>query len=143
MMWIRIVILIYLSMLGFWDYRERKVPLWLLTIGGVAACSAGIYRCAQGELRWSELLLGMIPGVFLLLTARFSEKAGYADGLVLTELGVCLGYREVMLLFGFSLLLLSVCSIVLLLLRKVHRNTKMPYLSFLAVIFLVRQFGGG
>lgn len=142
-MWIRIVILIYLSILGVWDYRQRKVPVWLLATGAAAALGAGIYRCVQGELGWMEPLFGVIPGVFLLLMARFSGKAGYADGLVLTELGICLGYREVTLLFGFSLLLLSVCSIVLLLLRRVHKNSKMPYLSFLAVIFLVRQFGGG
>lgn len=137
------MIFIYLAVLGVWDYRERKVPLWLLTMGGAAAFGTGIHRYIQGEMQWTELLLGVIPGVFLLLLARFSKKAGYADGLVLTELGVCLGYREVMLLFGFSLLLLSVCAIVLLLLRKVHRNTKMPYLTFLAVVFLMRQLGGG
>lgn len=142
-MWIKIVILIYLTVLGVWDCQERKVPLGLLIIGGAAAFSAGIYRCTQGQLWWMESLFGVIPGVFLLLVARLSGKAGYADGLVLIELGVCMGFREAILLFGFSLLLLSVCSMVLLLLRKVHKNTKMPYLSFLAVIFLVRQFGGG
>ncbi len=141
-MWIKIIILIYLLILGVWDYRKRKVPLWLLIIGGAAAVGAGIYRCIEGELQWTELMFGAIPGVCLLLAARMTGKAGYADGLVLTQLGICLEYREVILLFAFSLLLLSVCSIVLLLFRKVHKNTKMPYLSFLAIIFLARQLGG-
>lgn len=134
-----LVVLIYLTILGIQDYREGSVSVLWLAAGVGILTGLGIYRCVQGELLWTEMLLGIIPGAFLLAIAGLSGKAGYADGVVLIELGVCLGYREIMLLFGFSLLLLSAVSILLLFLRKVRKNTKLPYLPFLAIVFILRQ----
>ncbi len=129
--------------LGIWDYRKRQVPLLWLLVGTIILFSTGIYRGAQGELQWIEVITGAIPGVVLFLVAWWSGKAGYADGIVLAGLGSCLGYRETWLLFCFSLFLISLCSIGLILFRKVHRDTQMPYLSFLAITFLIRQLCGG
>lgn len=134
-----LVVLIYLIILGIQDYREGSVSVMWLAAGAGILAGLGINRCIQGELLWMEVLLGIIPGAFLLAIAGLSGKAGYADGVVLIELGVCLGYREIMLLFGFSLLLLSMVSVLLLFLRKVRRNTKLPYLPFLAIVFILRQ----
>lgn len=138
-MWMTLVILIYLVILGIKDYVDRKIPLLWLVVGAFVLTGMGIYSCVQGKILWTDMLLGLMPGVLLLVIAWLSGKAGYADGVVLIELGVCLGYRESVLLFGFSLLLLSVVSVTLLFLRKVRKDTKMPYLPFLAVIFLLRQ----
>lgn len=134
-----LVVLIYLTILGIQDYREGSVSVLWLAAGVGILTGLGIYRCVQGELLWTEMLSGIIPGALLLAIAGLSGKAGYADGVVLIELGVCLGYREIMLLFGFSLLLLSVVSILLLFLRRVRKNTKLPYLPFLAIVFILRQ----
>ncbi len=134
-----LIIMLYLTVLGIKDLKERQIQLTWLAAGAAALTSMGIYRCIQGELSWVGMLTGMIPGILLLLMARLSGKAGYADGIVLLELGLCLGYRESMFLFCLALLLLSAVSVILLLLGKAHRHTKMPYLSFVAIVFLLRQ----
>lgn len=140
-MWIAFITVIYLAILGIKDWIDRKIPICGLAVGAVLLPGMGIYRCVQGELMWWEMLVGVLPGALLLLVAWLSGKAGYADGIVMTELGLCLGYRESMLLFCFSLLLTAMISILLLFLRKVRKDTKMPYLAFLAIVFLMLRVG--
>ncbi len=135
----RIVMLFYLAGLGIRDFVDRRIPLiWILT-GFPFAIGWGIFRCAEGELGWCESLLGLIPGIALMVIAYITKKAGYGDGLVLMQLGVCLGYRESVFLFCVGLILLAVVSVILLFLKVVRRDTKMPYLTFLAVAFMLGQ----
>uniref|UniRef100_UPI004056F38E hypothetical protein n=1 Tax=Acetatifactor sp. TaxID=1872090 RepID=UPI004056F38E len=138
MMWGKIFILTYLAILAVKDGREQKIPLWWLLVGAVVLSGIGIYQCVTGGFTWSEMVMGMIPGIFFLAVAWITGKAGMADGLVLIELGLCLGYKECLALCGFGLLLLAVVSSVLLFLHKVRKNTKMPYLPFLAIVYLLR-----
>jgi len=138
-MWITMLILSYLVILGIKDWKDRKIPIQWLLVGAMLLGGIGLWKCLSGEMNRWEMLLGVMPGIFLLVIAWVTRKAGVADGLVLMELGMCLGYRESLLLFGLGLSLLSVVSVILLLLRKVKKDTRMPYLSFLAIVFLLRQ----
>lgn len=138
-MWFTIITLVYLLILGIKDTKDRKIPTLWLAVGAVLLAGMGICRCLQGELAWMDILMGCVQGALLLVVAKVTGKAGYADGIVLIELGLCLGYRESAMIFCFSLFLLAICSIILLLFRKVRRDTRMPYLPFLAVVFLMRQ----
>ncbi len=135
--------IIYLMVLGFIDAWKRKVPIFLLLIGGMALAGAAIYNCIQGEISWLECICSMFPGLLLLAVARITGKAGYADGIVLMQVGIYVGGEKIWFLFCFSVLLLSVSCVVLLLLHKVDKNTRMPYLSFLAVTYLIGILGGG
>lgn len=132
----------YLILLGILDAWKRKVPVLLLLAGGIVFGGMAINRCIQGEVLWQECIWGMIPGLVLLAVAGITGKAGYGDGIVLMQVGMYLGCERLLLLFGFSMLLLSGSSIVLLLLRKVTKNTPMPYLAFLAITYLIEMFGG-
>lgn len=143
-MWMTIMLLIYLMILGRKDWIDRKIPVFWLCAGTILAVGMGICRCIRREFMWWELLAGAVPGLLLLIVAQQSGKAGYADGIVMTQLGICLGYQENTMLFCCSMLLTAVVSMFLLIQQKVRKNTKMPYLTFLAVSFLALQvFGGG
>lgn len=141
-MWMTIAIGIYLMILGIKDWIDRKISICWLCAGGVLTTGMGIYRCIGGGLVWWELLVGMLPGLLLLMAARLSGKAGYADGIVMVQMGACMGYRECLLLFCCSMLLTAVISMLLLILRKVRRDTPMPYLTFLAIVFSVLRILG-
>lgn len=132
-----IVILLYLGVLGMWDYKKRRVPILLLIMGGVLMVGMGIFRCLAGELSYAEIMLGLLPGFFMLFLAWMTERVGYADGIVLVQLGFCLGYRRGTILFCVSMLLLSLCCMVLICVKKVGRNTKVPYFPFLACSYLI------
>lgn len=142
-MWITIIVLVYLVLLGIEDLKKRKVHVLLLGIGSVLFLGIGVGKYLLGELDWTELLLGMLPGLFLILLAWLTKKAGYADGVVLMQLGLYIGCREVLILCCCSMLFLSVISIILLFCRKVGRETQMPYLTFLAITFAVWKLSGG
>lgn len=131
------VVLLYLGMLSFWDYKERQVPVAWLAVGAFLLPAMGIVRCFAGEYSGMEYLAGALPGIMLLIIAWLTQKAGYADGVVLIELGLYSGYRQSVLLSCLSLLLSAMVSVCLLAVRKVNRNTKLPYLPFVFMVYFI------
>lgn len=144
-MWKTAVVSLYLLTLGIMDIREKKVPVILLALGVVSALVIGMSEKIEIGTEWiniaGELFLGMIPGGFLLAVACLTNKAGYGDGLVLMILGMIYGYLPAVILLCVSLFLLSLFSIGLLVLGKAHRNTCIPYLPFLTIVYLVYFLG--
>lgn len=143
-------LLIYLAVLGLFDWRERKVPLILLIGGLMAAFLYQAYLLYHSLAEWQwflvSALLGVLPGFFMLIMARLTDKVGYGDGLVLLNIGLLTSYKSCILLLCFSTLTMSIFSIGLLLLKKVKKDTKLPYLPFLTAVYafgmLVTRNGG-
>ena len=138
-MWKFIVIMAYLTLLSVFDKKEKAVPVRLLFLGGIGCIVMASYEVFVEKMGFMWLILGLLPGIFFLLVAWLTKKAGYADGIVLLFLGAVYGYRESVLVLGVSLFLAALLSVVLLIMHKVQRNTKLPYIPFLAVAFLIEQ----
>lgn len=138
------ILLVYLVMLSIYDVRECKVPVILLSIGGAVAAGIAVYNCWKTPAEWQWIVLwyvlGMLPGIFVILMAYISKKIGYGDGITLILVGMLTGYRTCLVLLCFSLLLMSVCCIGILLCKKGNRNTRIPYLPFLGAVFLAGMF---
>ena len=132
-MWSILFVTGWLITAGIMDVRTRKVPIWMLVLGGALAVWAAF--CQYRECL--EVLRGMLPGILLLLVALGTKKAGYADGIVLCCLGMAVGSEETLVLLGLGLFLISLCAMALLVLRKVGRDTGLPFLPFLAAAWLV------
>lgn len=143
-MWKMVGVLIYLSMLSFMDIRERKISVAWLAAGAIAVCGfllhEGMVVGTDGRELITGSLLGAIPGIFMLAVARLTGKAGYGDGLVLILLGIEYGYLCCIMILSLSLFLLSLCSAVLLLCRRVKGSTQMPYLPFLTAAYVCVWF---
>ncbi|MCM1064631.1 MAG: prepilin peptidase [Eubacterium sp.] len=139
------MLLIFVWLLGssMFDIRYRKVPVWTIIVGGVAAAGVGICKCLWGENNPADLLAGMIPGAILLLVALGTRKAGWADGIILAILGSVLGFGQCMLTTMLSLILISVLSATLLLLKKADKGTAIPYVPFLTAGFALCRIIGG
>ena len=134
---------LWLLVLSFYDVRYKRVPVWVVLLGGAAAVGIGIYRCVCGENEPVNFLTGMIPGAVLLLLALGTQKAGWADGVILMFLGSVMGFRQCILATMFSLLLISVLSAVLLILKKANKRTAIPYVPFLSIGFVLCEIIGG
>lgn len=132
-MWFTFFTGVWLLSISIMDACSRRVPVWLLVSGGIPGLAAGICREGGGV----SMILGALPGLLLLATAFATKKAGYGDGIVLLLLGIALGSRKSLLLFGVSLFLISICSLVLLAFRKAGRDTRIPFLPFLSVAWLM------
>lgn len=129
-----VVMLGSLVVLSCVDLRERKIPLIPTLILGVGFL---MYRLWNG-VPLAEVAAGVIPGGILLLVSLVTEESiGYGDGLVLLILGVLCGVMEAVAVLGMALLLAAVLSIVLLVLRRVGRKTKLPFLPCLCSGYLL------
>lgn len=138
-----ILMLLWLVGLSLFDIRYREVPVWLLVLGWTAVLAAGIYGCVFGESGVAESAGGMIPGLALLLIAAGTRKAGYADGIVLILLGSTLGFRKCILTAILSLFMISTWSILLLALKKADKRTRIPYIPFLTIGYVLCVTIGG
>ncbi len=132
-MWFNILWAVWLLTVSILDFRSRRVPFWILGAGGVMVMPEVIRRWGD----YPDILLGMLPGFTLLAVAFATKKAGYGDGIVLLLLGMVLGRRGGLMVFGIALFLAAVCSAFLLVIRKAGRNTKIPFLPFLAVGWVI------
>jgi len=138
-----ILLFFWLTGLSLYDIRYRKVPVWMVSLGGVAAVGIGIFECVRDESNLIPFFLGMIPGAVLILLAAGTRKAGFADGIVLMLLGGVSGFRRCILAVMFSLVIISILSTVLLVLKKADKGTRIPYIPFLTIGFVICKLGGG
>ena len=130
-------ITIWLMTVSIMDIRSRKISIWLLLSGGILVLATCGNQFAAGSLALYDILGGMVPGLLLLAIAFVTKKAGYGDGMVLVLVGMVVGGGKSFVIFGVSLFLISVFSIILLLFRKVRRNSTIPYLPFLSAAWLL------
>lgn len=127
---------IWLSIMGILDARYKRIPLWLIGIGVPAAAVIAARELLGGEPEATELVVLLIPGIILLL-AGVTKKAGYGDGMVLLLLGVMNMGEGIMRIFLLSLSLMSSLAVIMLILRKVKKETRLPYLPFLALAWFI------
>lgn len=138
-------LLLYLVVLAVYDWKEQKIPLVMAGGGFVAALAMNIYRVIFYADNWKwltlSILLGMLPGIYMLTVAYLTGKAGYGDGITLMNIGMLTNYKTCILLWGFSMVFLSFFSVVLLCLRKANKDTRIPYLPFLTAVYAVELIG--
>ncbi|MCM1089223.1 MAG: hypothetical protein NC092_07130 [Butyrivibrio sp.] len=134
-----IALLLYLIWLAVLDWRERRVPLSLLWGGCGIALGLRVYALLQNMTDWRWLLvsalLGILPGLAMLAVARITGKAGYGDGFVLLNVGLWTDYKTCILVLCFSMLFMSAFSAGALLTKRANRQTKLPYIPFLAAVY--------
>ena len=121
------------------DIRNRRIPVWMLVLGGSFTVLTVVSRSGLTLAECVEMVKGCVPGTILLVMAAVTGKAGTADGIILIFLGICMGSRICLTVFVLSLVLISVFSGVLLALRRAGRNTRLPYLPFLSAALLLGQ----
>lgn len=129
--------LVYLVWLAVSDLKKRKVSMWSLLVGVVAATVIVLIEFVTGQKEIRELAFGVVPAIIMLVTAKLTQKVGYGDGIILLVIGMLYGYGTAIFLLCASIMLLALISGILLVAKKVGRNTLMPYIPFLAIAFVL------
>jgi len=81
-----------------------------------------------------ELGLALLPGTAALVLAKITrEQIGMGDGWELILMGNWLGLSDCLLALGIALLGIFLISVVLLLLGRAGRNTRIAFVPFLWV----------
>lgn len=132
-----ILFVVYLFVVSILDIARKHISMGLLVAGGFLGIMACFFRIYGRNESWVILMAGVLPGLIFLLLSFLSNMVGYGDGIVVCVLGVLVGLRRCMALMGISLLLVAICGIVLLILKKASKDTKIPYIPFLFVTFIL------
>lgn len=137
-MWIIIVFMIWLGLLGIMDIHAGRVSVWLMMAGTIVAAVWACYQCHVGTGNWGGIFYNLIPGGILLAVSKATGKVGKADGIVLLGVGMFMKAGAGFVVFVLSMFLLALFSIILLLMGKAGKNSKIPYLPFLWIACLIQ-----
>ena len=136
-MWKEVLIAAWLLPMSIADIKSKRVPVWMLWIGASAAVGMVLHKGINGGLDgWNEGC-ALLPGAILLAVAYATGKAGPADGVILMLLGVFAGYEDCVAASLGGLILIALFSAVLLTLHRVRKNTRIPFVPFLTVGWLI------
>lgn len=119
---------------SIYDIRWKKIPVLILSIGGIwAFIEILINIVKQGFLKTCMLsLIAIIPGVGLMVLAHLTEKkVGLGDGILLMLIGILEGIGKVLLIFCVGLFLQSLFAVVLVMIGKADKQTRIPFVPFL------------
>lgn len=87
------------------------------------------------------ILLDLIPGVLMYVLSKLSPRSiGEGDALVLIFIGSVVGYMKEMEFLIISVFLAGLIALILFVLKKVDRDTKLPFVPFLSVGVLAGGF---
>ncbi len=122
------------------DILKRKIPLWMLPGLSVPVAVQIVFFVMQGGEIGHRLIamgLGMIPGLVLIVTGRITKKIGLADGIVLCVIGMTEGARGAVMILCGGCFILSLVSMILLAMKKVRKETCLPFIPFMGLGFLI------
>lgn len=131
-----IFIVIWLLSMSVWDVKNRGVPVWLLGSGGIVVSAAAFVRWSAKD-DWIGLCLGLIPGVVILLLTVITQMVGLGDGIALLSLGMYAGGGTGFAALALGLFAASVYAVILLHTRRGSGQTRMPFLPFLTLGWLI------
>lgn len=142
-MWREAMMAAWLLPMSVMDVKSRRVPAWMLWIGAVAAVGTLLYEMISKGMTGWQVCRGLLPGLVMLAVAFATGKAGMADGIIILLLGIFAGYEVCVAASLGGLFLLAFFSGILLVLRKVKRDTRIPFVPFLTVGWLLAVCGKG
>lgn len=131
-------ILIILSLI---DIYRQEVPVRILISGVIGVV---LYHLPIPKIPLLLLAGGMgVGGIFLLISRVTDEGIGYGDSFGIMVLGAYLGLWKIIEVLAFAFLILGVCSVVGLCIRKMNRGVMFPFFPFLtggyALVLLVER----
>ncbi len=134
--WRELLALPTLLWLALQDKKHLGITRWELIIASGILLIAGCFHTVGWQSRGGGLAIGLL----LLLFGYFSKEAiGVADGVIISVCGVALGIYETVALCFFAALYVAVFSFVLLLLKKVGRKSRIPFLPFLLLGYVTMR----
>lgn len=132
-------VFIFLMICSIQDIKEKKLSVRMLVTSGVLFL---VLSFLFEEITWERRAENMLPAAAAFVLARLTgEKIGYGDAACLAVLGNVLSGSILWGgIFG-GLLLLSLCSLALLVQKKAAGETTLPFIPFLTAGVLWRMTG--
>lgn len=127
-----ILVGIYLGIMAVVDRRKQAIPV----IPSILCLMCVVVGQIVNHDSCADWLPGILPGLALYGISKATQGAiGEGDALIYMLTGVVFGFGKNMELLIYSLLLCSVVSIFLLVLKKVKKKDRLPFVPFTAVVY--------
>jgi len=134
--WRELLVLPTLLWLAFQDKRYLGITRLGLVIASGILLLVGCFHAVG----WQSRVGGLAVGSLLLLFGYFSKEAiGIADGVIISVCGVAFGIYETVALCFFAAFYAAAFSFTLLLLKKVGRKSRIPFLPFLLLGYVTMR----
>ncbi|MDD6293149.1 MAG: prepilin peptidase [Lachnospiraceae bacterium] len=129
-----VVITIFLILSTLLDLRKKEVNISLCV--GVALLGL-IYEIFISKAELLSVILGIIPGIFLMLTSMATnEEIGKGDAAILCTIGIYLGLKKSILVLIYALFMTVIIGGILLLIRKKNKKYKIPFVPFILCSYI-------
>ena len=141
-------VMLWLSVIGYIDARERIIPNSLIGIGLLFWLALILLDIFVGGTPWLQLLAfsgigGIVCGGVLLIIALITKSAlGMGDVKLFLVLGLLYGLTDAYGILLFSVIAMGFVSIVLLIAKKVTRKSTIPMAPFVIIGFLLSILAG-
>lgn len=138
-----IYVLMVLLVGSVYDWKYFSLPVWLLAAGLLGGIGGALYSLLVDEASVLSVIIAFLPGaIALLLSYLTGEQIGYGDGLILLAMGGCMGIKQILMVAGIALGVSFAVSVTLVVLRRVGRTQKLPFVPFLLIGWMA-AWGGG
>ncbi|MCR5675562.1 MAG: prepilin peptidase [Lachnospiraceae bacterium] len=118
------------------DIRKREIARWMFAAAGVLSTAAVIIEIAGSAdtgLTAGRTILSLLPGIILLALGFLSKGGiGYGDGIFALLLGPVFGLERMATGICLAFFLSAVFSVILLVRKRVGRDSSLPFIPFFA-----------
>lgn len=141
-------VMLWLSVLGYIDARERIIPNSLIGIGLLFWLVLILLDIFVGGTPWLQLLVfsgigGIVCGGLLFIIALIVKSAlGMGDVKMFFVLGLLYGLTDAYGILLFSVIAMGVVSIILLIAKKVTTKSTIPMAPFVILGFFLSILAG-
>lgn len=119
----------------FFDVRYKKISVLCCALFSAGALIA---RLVMGGFDTAELVLSLLPGIFLALTVIISGgKVGMGDAIVFLSLGFALPVTRVVPVMLTAMVLSALFSLGALILKKATLKSRIPFMPFVLSGFVI------
>jgi len=132
---IEVVLSILLTVWTIEDLLFKKIRTWELVVGTAVMV---IFMTIE-KVDIKELLPGIIVSFMFIIVSLLSKgNFGLGDSWVIGIAGLGLDFQEFTFMLGASFCVAAFVSVIMILLKKSSRKTKIPFVPFLLAGFLTQ-----
>lgn len=133
------ILFVLLGMMSYTDWKERRIPLWMVGLGVLMWMIQIVYQMIKGSFLWRQIIANIF-GSFALCGLCFcyrmwkKEGIGLGDIWVIGLIGLLAGWEWMIGITLIALFLAGLVSIMMLGRGKSKKET-LPFVPFLLVGF--------
>ncbi|MDO5518927.1 MAG: A24 family peptidase [bacterium] len=129
-----LVVIGVLLICSYTDIREKKVSIWIIITGVQAVI---VLNFITKDITMINALLGGIIGLLLIGVSKLTKNAlGLGDAMLIAMIGLALGMFNTLLALFYALLITAVVSAILLVFKRVKKQSQMPFVPFILLGYL-------